>query len=77
MVRNHKELRAGAVRMIYSWSAKGQQFYMSEWNTLRGSREGWATISVGLDALRRCANAIWFEWLEGSAPIFWNWPLRY
>ena len=77
MVRNHKELRAGAVRMIYSWSAKGQQFYMSEWNTLRGSREGWATISVGLDALRRCANAIWFEWLEGSGPIFWNWPLRY
>ena len=77
MVRNHKELRAGAVRTIYSWSAKGQQFYMSQWNMLRGSREGRATVSVGLDTLRRCANAIWFEWLEGSAPIFWNWPLRY
>jgi hypothetical protein len=77
MVRNHKELRAGAVRTIYSWSVKGQQFYTSQWVIHRRSREGRATVSVGLDALRRCANASWFEWLEGSAPIFWNWPVRY
>jgi hypothetical protein len=31
-----------------------------------------------LNVLRRgFANASWFEWLEGSAPIFWNWPVRY
>jgi hypothetical protein len=76
-VRNHKELRAGAVRTIYSWSAKGQQFYTSQWVIHRCSREVRATVSAGLDALRRCANASWFEWLEGSAPIFWNWPVRY
>jgi hypothetical protein len=22
-------------------------------------------------------NASWFEWLEGSAPFFWNWGERY
>jgi hypothetical protein len=70
MVRNHKELRAGAVRTIYSWSAKGQQFYTSQWVIHRRSSEGRATVSASLDALRRCANASWFEWLEGSAPIF-------
>ncbi len=31
----------------------------------------------GNNAIRRCANASWFEWLEGSAPLFWNWPERY
>ncbi len=38
MVRNHKELRAGAVRTIYTWSAKGLQFYTSQWviQTLQG-----------------------------------------
>ena len=77
MVRNHKELRAGAVRTNYTWSAKGLQFYTLQWVMLRGSREGQATVSAGLDVLRRCANASWFEWLEGSAPIFGNWPVRY
>ena len=76
MVRNHNELRAGAVRTIYTWSAKGLQFYTSQWVMHRCSREGRATVSAGLDALRRCANASWFEWLEGLAPIFWSWPVR-
>jgi hypothetical protein len=77
MVRNHKELRAGAVGTIYSWSAKGQQFYGSQWVMYRRSTEGRATVSAGLDALRRGVNASWFEWLEGSSPFFWNWPVRY
>jgi hypothetical protein len=27
--------------------------------------------------MRRCANASWFEWTEGSAPFFWNWGKDY
>jgi len=76
-VTNHKELRAGAVRAIYSWTSKGQRSYTLQWNALRGTREGRATVGAGLDALRRCANASWFEWLDGSAPIIWNWPQTY
>jgi hypothetical protein len=34
-------------------------------------------ITAGHDAIRRCANTNWFEWLKGSAPLFWNWPRRY
>ena len=34
-------------------------------------------IRAGHDALRRSANASWFEWLEGSAPFFWNWGVEY
>ncbi len=31
---------------------------------------------AGHDAIRRCANASWFDWLEVSAPLFWNWPRK-
>jgi hypothetical protein len=78
MVRVHRELSAGVVRAVYLWTAKGRRFYTLQWDiTLRSTREGRATIIPGLDALRRCANASWFEWLEGSAPIYWNWPWTY
>jgi hypothetical protein len=78
MVRVHRELSAGVVRAVYLWTAKGRRFYTLQWDiTLRSTREGWATSGAGLDALRRCANASWFEWLEGSAPIYWNWPRMY
>ena len=23
------------------------------------------------------ANSSWLEWLDGSAPLFWNWPQEY
>jgi len=44
---------------------------------LRGSEDGLASVEAGHDAVRRSANASWFEWLEGPAPLFWNWPERY
>ena len=25
----------------------------------------------------RCADASWFDWCKGSAPLFWNWGLEY
>ena len=34
-------------------------------------------MRAGHDAIRRSAHASWFEWLEGSAPFFWNWGEDY
>jgi hypothetical protein len=56
---------------------KGRLSYTKEWALLRSSEEGTATVEAGFDAIRRCANSSWFEWLEGSAPLFWNWPQEY
>ena len=67
----------GCIRTAYDWTAIGRRAYKVQWTLLRGSEEGAATVAAGHDAVRRCANASWFEWLDGSAPLFWNWPLKY
>ena len=63
--------------MVYEWTNKGGSAYRAQGSLLRGSEDGLATVEAGHDAMRRSANASWFEWLEGSAPLFWNWPERY
>jgi hypothetical protein len=60
----------GSVQPVYEWTAKGRLSYNKQWALLRNSEEGTATVEAGFDAIRRCANASWFEWLEGSAPLF-------
>ena len=77
MVRCRMGMAFGGVRPVYEWMAKGRLFYNKQWALLRGSEEGAATVEAGFDAIRRCANSSWFEWLEGSAPLFWNWPEEY
>jgi hypothetical protein len=67
----------GAVQLVYEWSRKGGNAYHTQWALLRETEDGLAYVEAGHDAVRRCANASWFEWLEGSAPLFWNWPERY
>jgi hypothetical protein len=34
-------------------------------------------VEVGYNAVHRCADASWFEWPKGSAPLFWNWGPEY
>ncbi len=51
--------------------------YHTQWSLLRGLEDGLASVEAGHDAVHRSANASWSEWLEGSAPLFWNWPKRY
>ncbi len=77
MVRCRIAMVFGGVNVLYEWTAKGRLAYNKQWSLLRGSEEGRATVEAGLDAIRRAANAGWFEWLEGSAPLFWNWPEQY
>ena len=67
----------GSVQSVYEWTSKGGSAYRAQWSLLRGSEDGLASVEAGHDAVRRSANASWFEWLEGSAPLFWNWPERY
>ncbi len=34
-------------------------------------------MEAGYDAIHRCADATWFEWPKGLAPLFWNWGPQY
>jgi hypothetical protein len=39
--------------------------------------DGKATVEAGLDAIYRCDDATWFEWLKGLVLLFWNWGQKY
>ena len=62
---------------VYEWTAKGRRLYQAEWRTLRAHPDGRAMVEVGYNAIHRCADASWFEWPKGSAPLFWNWGPEY
>ena len=62
----------GSVQLVYKWTSKGGNAYHAQWSLLRGSDDGLASIEAGHNAVHRSVNASWFEWLEGSIPLFWN-----
>jgi hypothetical protein len=76
-VRCRMGMVLGSVQLVYEWTSKGGSAYRAQWSLLRGSEDGLASVEAGHDAVRWSVNASWFEWLEGSAPLFWNWPERY
>ncbi len=61
----------------FAWTTRGRASYSSQWRFIREHPDGQATVRAGHDAIRRSAHASWFEWLEGSAPFFWNWGEDY
>ena len=67
----------GSVHSVYEWTSKGGKAYHTQWSLLWRSDNGLTTVEAGHNAVRWSANACWFEWLEGSALLFWNWPERY
>ena len=83
LVQCHWEQRAGGAESpAYTWasnqgSATGRRLYKAGWTAMRSTAEGKATVEAGHDAIHRCADASWFEWCKGSAPLFWNWGLEY
>jgi hypothetical protein len=77
VVRRSIGMVFGGVQPMWEWTAKGRLLYNKQWALLRGIKEGASTVEAGFDAIRRCANSSWFEWLDGSAPLFWNWPKEY
>jgi hypothetical protein len=82
-VQYHWERRAGAESPVYEWASgqdrglSGRRLYKSVWTSMRSTTEGAATVEAGYDAIHRCADASWFEWSKGSAPLFWNWGPEY
>ena len=62
---------------VYKWTDRGRRLYQAEWRTLRAHPEGRTTVEAGYDAIHWCADATWFEWPKGSAPLFWNWGAEY
>ena len=77
MVRGRYAWSLNGPRAVFEWTSKGRALYRSQWSYLRSTADGLATVQAGLDAIRRAANASWFEWLDGSALFFWNWGDRY
>jgi hypothetical protein len=77
MVRHSCVLRGNEAGSAFAWSQKGRAAYRAQRSFIRSTPDGLATVRAGHDALRRSANASWFEWLEGSAPFFWNWGAQY
>ncbi len=77
MVRRIFGTRGHEAYTAFAWSNKGRAAYKAQWGFLRSTADGLATVRAGHDALRRSANASWFEWLKGLAPIFWNWSAEY
>ncbi len=73
MVRRIISTKDNEVYTAFAWSNKGRAAYKAQWGFIRSTVDGLATIRASHDALRRSANASWFEWLGGSAPFFWNW----
>ncbi len=77
LVLYHWEGWQGVGYPVYEWSATGRRRYQTKWRLTRASADGQATVEVGHDAIHRCADATWFEWPKGSAPLFWNWGPEY
>ena len=77
MVRSCMGMIFGEVGPVFGWLGKGREAYSRQWAWLRESEEGLSSVVAGHNAIRWCANASWFEWLEGSTPLFWNWPRKY
>jgi hypothetical protein len=76
MVRCRMGMAYGRVNAAHKWPANGRLSY-KQWALLKSLEEVLATVEAGLDTIRHCTNASWFEWLEGPVPLFWNWPKRY
>ena len=77
MVRHLLSTKEGVGVVRFAWSTKGRASYKTQWTLIRAHPDGQATVRAGHDAIRRSAHASWFEWLEGSAPFFWNWSEAY
>jgi hypothetical protein len=77
LVSHSTGMRQGKVVRTFVWTTHGRAAYAWQWKKLRSTEDGLATMHGGFDAMRRCANASWFEWTEGSAPLFWNWGKDY
>jgi hypothetical protein len=77
MVQYRWQWGPGGERPVYEWTGTGRRRYKTDWRTLRASSEGKVTVEAGYDAIHHCADASWFEWPKGSAPLFWNWGPEY
>ncbi len=76
LVQYHWERRAGGgMSPVYMWASNqdgssDQRIYKADWTAMWTSTEGRATVEAGHDAIHHCADASWFEWSKGSAPLF-------
>lgn len=62
-------------RGTYVWCKGGRPRYTKYWRDLANvSRKDWI---AGADCIGRSSDATWWEWDQGSRPLFWRWPKEY
>jgi hypothetical protein len=48
------------------------------WLTTDDARDEYQeNLEAAQDCMRRCADAEWWEWSDGSRLLFWRWPVRW
>jgi hypothetical protein len=76
-VKYHWEWQAGVEHPVYKWSDVGRRLYQWKWGTMFAPNKGKGTVEAGYNAIHHCAEAMWFEWSKGLAPLFWSWRPEY
>eukprot|EP00978_Attheya_sp_CCMP212_P021401 scaffold62428_cov58-Attheya_sp.AAC.4 len=59
----------------YAWTDQGRSRYLNWWRLCRHVAP--KDMDTGADAVLRAARSSWWEWLDGSRPFHWRWPLEY
>lgn len=73
--RDQRNRRLEVFRPPFTWNEDSLERYKKVWKQQRSHSADLAkTFEVGGDCIRRSANALWWEWKEGSALLFWRWP---
>jgi hypothetical protein len=63
----------------YVWSKKQRGQYLHSWNTMWVHRDNDQRNSLvaAADCIDRAANSSWWDWEDGSRPLFWRWSAEY
>jgi hypothetical protein len=49
-----------------------------QWLSTEDARDEYQeNLEAAQDCMRRCADADWWEWSDGSRLLFWRWPVRW
>jgi hypothetical protein len=63
----------------YSWNERHKSQYRHYWSSMWGHRENdqMKSLLAAADCIERAANSSWWDWEDGSRPLFWRWSVEY
>jgi hypothetical protein len=75
VVEKVQENTPGREEKIYRWAPVGRAIYCDWWSE-RDDRH-FKNLKSARDVVERSSRATWFEWTDGSTPVYWKWPAWY